>query len=692
MTLSRLPVMPALFAAFTLHAQSPAGDGFTCLANHPEELARHLVATPGAAEAAEAARLELEARTLAFEAEGQRGGPYVIPVVFHIIHNNGPENISDEQIIDAVRILNQDYNKQNPDWTTVRPEFLDIVADVGIEFRLATKDPQGNCTNGITRTMSTRTYDGDFEMTQLIQWPRNRYMNVWVAASADGAAGYTYYPQWLNNWPEADGIVVMHTYVGSIGTSSPGTSRVLSHEVGHWLNLAHCWGSTNEPGVASNCNSDDGVADTPNTVGWTTCLLSGASCGSPLDNVQNYMEYSYCSKMFTNGQAARMIAALTSNVAQRENLWQPANLLQTGVSEEPELCLARFGHTLTEICTGGMITFTDQSYHGVTSRTWSFPGGTPSTSTLPNPTVTYETPGTYPVTLTVSDGVNQLSVTEETLVHVMPAPGHPVPFTEGFEGLSTLGDNDWTVSNPDQDHGFMLTNSAAYSGATSVMLTNTASSSGRKDMLTSHTFDMTDATDITVSFRYAFAQRNPGNDDRLRFYVSNNCGASWSLRKQLRAGIDLATAGPTGGSFVPSGPEQWGLATVSNITPSSHTGQFRIRFEFESNGGNNVYIDDININGQPVGIDDLVIGSSYLLVLPNPARDRIELRYTHAGGPITAEVLDITGRIVVEGPRMTPGVGVQRIQLPVDQLPGGVYFVRLHTIQGAPTARFVVEH
>lgn len=692
MTLSRLPVVPALFAAFTLHAQTPTGEGFSCLANHPDELARHLSATPGAAEAAEAARLELEAHTAAFQAAGQRGGTYVIPVVFHIIHNNGAENISDAQIIDAVRVLNEDYNKLNPDWTSVRPEFLDIVADVGIEFRLAQKDPQGNCTNGITRTVSTRTYDGDFEMTQLIQWPRNRYMNVWVAASADGAAGYTYYPQWLNNWPEADGIVVMHTYVGSIGTSSPGLSRVLTHEVGHWLNLPHCWGSSNEPGLPSNCNMDDGVADTPNTVGWTTCLLSGASCGSPLDNVQNYMEYSYCCKMFTNGQADRMIAALTSNVAQRQNLWQPATLLQTGVSEEPELCLAQFNHTLAEICTGGTVTFTDNSYHGVTSRTWSFPGGTPSTSTLPNPTVTYDTPGVHPVTLTVSDGANQMSVTEETLVHVMPSPGHAVPFTEGFEGLATLGANGWQVHNPDQDHAFMLTNAAAHTGGTSVMLTNTASSSGRKDVLTSRTFDMSDASDITVSFRYSFAQRNANNDDRLRFYVSGNCGTTWSLRKQLRAGTDLATAAPTGGSFVPSGPDQWGLATVSNISSSSHTGNFRVRFEFESNGGNNVYIDDININGQSVGIDDVVIGNTDLLVLPNPARDRIELRYAHAGGTVTIDVLDITGRIVGQGPRTLAGTGMQRTTLPVEQLPGGVYFVRLHTAQGTRVARFVVEH
>ncbi|HNB81325.1 MAG TPA: hypothetical protein PLP14_04455, partial [Chitinophagaceae bacterium] len=50
-----------------------------------------------------------------------RGDKYIIPIVFHIIHNYGPENITDEQIHDAVRILNEDYQKKNPDTASVIP-------------------------------------------------------------------------------------------------------------------------------------------------------------------------------------------------------------------------------------------------------------------------------------------------------------------------------------------------------------------------------------------------------------------------------------------------------------------------------------------------------------------------------------------------------------------------------------------
>lgn len=127
-----------------------------------------------------------------------------------------------------------------------------------------------------------------------------------------------------------DAIVAIHGYVGSIGTGNNFVSRVLTHETGHWLNLQHVWGSTNNPGVACG---DDGVGDTPLTKGFTNCNLSNAIICTPgiKENIQNYMEYSYCCKMFTQGQRSRMHNALNSNVAGRDNLSSNANLIATGV-------------------------------------------------------------------------------------------------------------------------------------------------------------------------------------------------------------------------------------------------------------------------------------------------------------------------------------------------------------------------
>lgn len=637
-------LLPTLLAITTSHAQD---EGFRCLANNPVELERHLRSDPGAEADAQQAKAILDAQTIAFNRGG--GESYVIPVVFHVIHNHGQENIADEQLYDAIRVLNEDYNKQNPDTGLVRPEFQGIIGDVGIEFRLARRDPEGNCTNGITRTVSTRTYDGDFEMTQLIQWPRDRYMNVWVAASANGAAGYTYYPMWLDGWPEADGIVILHDYTGSIGTSSPYRSRVLSHEVGHWLNLKHCWGDSNEPGLESNCDMDDEVDDTPLTIGWTACALAGSSCGNTIDNVQNYMEYSYCCRMFSQGQGDRMITALTSAVAQRNNLWQPPNLALTGVYEQDQLCLARFDADNREVCAGSQVQFEDLSYFGVTDRFWSLPGAEPSASFEASPMVTYATPGIYPVTLNVGDGTNTLSSTADAFIRVLPNPGLPVPWSEGFESAQSLPNETWRIENPDGDVGFELTSSAAFTGSNCVRIMNGPEQDGRRDELISTAFDMSQVTEIVLSFRYAYARRAPENDDVLYVYVSGDCGETWVLRKVMRSITTLVTAPPNSVSFFPSSPDDWGYAELTNIGPSLETSSFRVRFVFESDGGNTLYLDDINLNGLPVGLAEM--GGSYprATLFPNPVNGPFHVRADLPDGWAAYVLTDALGRSVRTG-------------------------------------------
>lgn len=674
--------------------------------SHP--LCRHndlQLAGPGVAtDAALLARIaatnaDLEQFTTEFAQDASRGGgsAYVIPVVFHIIHNNGPENIPDANVEDAIRILNEDYNRLNPDWVNVRPEFAGIVADVGVEFRLATKDPQGNCHRGITRTVSTLTNDGGQTMKALIQWPRNKYLNVWVCANAGGTGvlGYTMTPgtaQWLS---AQDGIVVRYNALGALTPSSAFYSRTLTHEVGHWINLSHTWGSSNEPAVASNCSTDDGVADTPNTMGWTSCPsnANGSTCDGTLDNVQNFMEYAFCAaQMFTEGQKTRMIAALNSSTAQRNQLWAASNLTATGVSGTPPLCAAVFTSNTRTICAGGSVSFTDQSYHNVTSRTWTFTGGSPATSSDPNVTVTYSAPGTYAVSLQVSDGGSNLTTNETAYITVLASPGASVPFSEGFESLSSFNGSGWTVANPANNNTFEVTTAAAHSGSKSTRIVNTAAMDGQTDDLISSTYDMSSASQVVVSFRYAYAKRNSSSDDRLRLYVSNNCGTSWSLRRQLRGSTDLNTAGnPASGSFIPSN-SQWGYAEVTNISNSYHVSNFRIRFEFESNGGNNVYIDDININGQPVGVEELFSGGASVAVVPNPAHGVAQaLIDLPVGGQVALTIDDVLGRHVAVVHQGSVQAGLQRIDLPVSSLVPGVYLLRLQHGDRSETVRFVVE-
>jgi hypothetical protein len=225
----------------------------------------------------------------------EKGVIYKIPVVFHVLHNGGVENISRAQILDALFLLNRDYKRENTDADNVSAVFQSLPIDCEIEFVLATKAPNGACFGGITRTQSILTtnlgddsngnsldnVEGSDQVDAIVagndvyqgQWAGNKYLNIFVCKVVNGAAGYTYNP-WSSGM--STGIFVLHDYVGSIGTSQDYHSRVLTHESGHWLNLSHTWGPNNNPGNASSCDEDDDVSDTPICIGVSSCALSSS--------------------------------------------------------------------------------------------------------------------------------------------------------------------------------------------------------------------------------------------------------------------------------------------------------------------------------------------------------------------------------------------------------------------------------
>ncbi len=650
----------------------------------------------------EEANNELERFTRDFEESGAAGerSVKIIPVVFHVIHANGPENISTEQIEDCIRVMTDDFTRQNSDISLVVPAFQDITADVGVEFRLAKLDPNGNCTNGIVRVENQATFDGGENLKSISPaWPRAKYMNVWVCNNISGnAAGYTYTPGTVAGpWgAAADGIVVQHSYVGSIGTASPTTSRTMTHEVGHWINLRHPWGGSNTPGLASNCDIDDGVADTPNTIGWTSCNLNGSSCGS-LDNVQNFMEYSYCSRMFTNGQRTRMLAALNSNTASRSNLWSANNLAETGVLTDGVLCNAQFSASKQEVCAGDSVVYTDMSYHNVTTRSWTFAGGTPSTATGEQVVVYYNEPGNYNVTLQVSDGSNSVSSTEVGFVHVRPSEGVALPYSQDFESYGSQAPNpadfemDWQYGNTITSSSWEVTNFASgASGTHTLRLPNRNLAAGSVSEIISKPIDLSNTTtDVVISFKYAYARRNPSNNERMRFWVSADCGETWSLR-----GIwsnNFETAPFTNVNWFPSSPGHWEQVEITNILENHLVENFRFKFSFESDGGNNFFVDDINISGPLVSsVEDMDI-SQQITVFPVPTTDLLNIAlYGVDPYMYHVELYNPVGQLVyATGQNAFPG-GSDQITLDTRSYAAGIYHMVLLNDKGQRAVKRVV--
>lgn len=580
---------------------------------------------------------------------------FIIPIVFHIIHDYGTENISDNQVRDAVRIINEDYQLRNADTSLIVPSFKDIKGKVNVEFRLANKTPGGGCTNGIDHIHSLQTYIGD-DGSKLDDWPRSWYLNVWtVKTMEDGVAGYAYLPGSVSPPFGApfDGVIILSNYVGSIGTSNAFQSRALTHEIGHTLNLNHTWGLTNSPGVACG---DDGVQDTPETKGWTGCVLTGSVCNPPvIENVQNYMEYSFCSKMFTEGQVAVMQGTLNSPAAERSSLWSADNLIATGTNDSIEpLCTPRidFYSSAYMACTGVGLTFHDVSWSGEEdSRTWTFQDGNPATATLLAPIVSFSTPGWKAVTLSATNAAGTSSLTREKYVYISDgsAAQYNVGYWENFEDANVFS-NDWIVQNPEGNAAaWSRASNAGYNSSSSAMLNNFNNMNGDKDNLISPAIDFSAGGTVYLNFRYSVATASNqlvNINDALRVYSSIDCGKSWTLRTTMSA-VPLITAGAYGTGFVPGGASQWKskalLLTSIGLHPSVH-----FKFEYTTNGsGNNIYIDDVNIGAYPVGVHDPDASSFSLNVSPNPlSENSVVVLQQQISTRVNVQIIDLMGRTI----------------------------------------------
>lgn len=261
-----------------------------------------------------------------YSAKSDDSTVYTIPVVFHILHQNGPENIPDANIFDAMAVLNRDYAKENPDTAAVHPEYEHLVSNAKIKFKLASYDPWGNCTNGINRIYTHETKIGD-AASKLNQWDRSRYLNVWVVgAISSGAAGYSHYPTDVNGYSYwIDGVVILNTYLGRLSPSSEYTSRALTHEVGHWLSLPHVWGSNNDPTIACG---DDGINDTPRTKGHNNCtVLTSIVC-----DVNQFTNAVYDFKNVTTTTGSTDTTAPPSQVIINDTRIEFSNFKAVGVS------------------------------------------------------------------------------------------------------------------------------------------------------------------------------------------------------------------------------------------------------------------------------------------------------------------------------------------------------------------------
>ncbi|MFI5219526.1 MAG: T9SS type A sorting domain-containing protein, partial [Bacteroidia bacterium] len=442
---------------------------------------------------------------------------------------------------------------------------------------------------------------------------------------------------------------------------------------------------------------DDQVFDTPTSQGpnYGCVAYPHISCGNAPDGdlFSDYMDYSddECMNIFTWGQKTRMDATLGGF---RSNLISSANLIATGTNGVPAvpcMMVSDFYADKYFVCTGSNVNFNDASWNGdATSWSWSFQGGTPSTSGLQNPVIQYNSPGLYYATLSVTNAAGTVSLTKTNFIKVYPAvSNYTAPFTENFESV-IFPSTDWEVENTAGGSTWAISADASVSGVKSVKLDNFSGNiSGSTDIFITPAYDFSNIGNAIMTFKLASAGTDTSGTDNLRVYVTSNCGLTWSLR-YIKTGNAFYTAGIVTGNFIPIA-SQWRTETLLLSSPQ-FSGQPNVKFKFiyTHDSSNNIFIDDININGIPLGIENYSIDNFNVEVYPNPASNYCELRISDVrlNGELELSMFDITGREVYKQNPQSSKVSPQTYVIPSPGI-AGVYLLKIK-VNGTETRKKII--
>lgn len=238
-----------------------------------------------------------------------------LPIVVHVLMDAACVQgaVGDETVREQIAILKGDFR-------SLQGTNGDPGVDTRVQFELATVDPDGNPTTGITRSCNTAWFNDQGAYWETLAWDPHRYVNVYTNTAA-GARGYVPFLPADNGGTmvgtKADRVVVNHLAFGTGGpVPAHADGRTLTHELGHYLGLYHPYlngcGTATAPGCYA---TGDLLCDTPpDAASHSGCVAGQTSCGGVPVPITNYMELTddLCMTGFTLEQAQRMRCTLPS--------------------------------------------------------------------------------------------------------------------------------------------------------------------------------------------------------------------------------------------------------------------------------------------------------------------------------------------------------------------------------------------
>lgn len=629
------------------------------------------------------------------------GDMYTIPVVVHVVWRTPAQNISDEQILSQIDILNKDIQRLNADTVDTPEGFKPVAGSLPIQFCLAQRDPDGNPTNGIVRvetTVSSFSTDDDVKFNASggsDQWDPERYFNIWVCNLSSGLLGYGEFP--TAGFSDTYGVVNDYLYFGDIGTASPpyDEGRTATHEVGHCFSLRHIWADD-----GSGCGGSDLVEDTPNQAGENYGCPSFPrydACTDTGDGVMymNYMDYTDdgCMNIFTQGQADRMWNAinnfypellesdgclpieLLANDAAVVEVIQPQGL-SCDATITPEITIRNFG---AEILTSVDIAY---SIDGGSPLTYTWTGSLASlentTFSLPEVTTT-EGGHTFEVSTSNPNGFTDLNPDNDNgnSNFSVFTSGAVTPLVEGFESV-VFPATGWSVENTTGGITWERTTAAASTDVASAWVNNYEyDSEGATDDLVAIPADISGMDAPQVSFDVAYTYFKQGSTtliDAMEVLVTTDCSETFTS-VYYKEGEDLSTRSPISASFTPSA-SQWRKDTI-DLSAFAGADFLSIVFRSITGYGNNLYLDNINIEDKVIPQSVTELPSGWLTVGPVPASSILHLNWSAALPQGNVVLTDVSGRSILL--QYLSGGAQGSSVVSVDNLPSGIYFLRYIT-------------
>lgn len=609
-----------------------------------------------------------------------------IPIVFHIIHNGDSlgenENLSDSLILEQLKRINLDLRAKNIDTSIIPLEFKPFLADTEIEFCLAKLDSNNNFTNGIIHHNFNKTgWDEDsinsFIKPQTI-WDRNKFLNVWTFNFAGSLAsgnvnGYAT-PPYVSTDSDKDGIVLNYTKVGNDLSNDIG--RTLVHEIGHWFGLFHIWGDDN-----GACTGDDGIADTPNQGNsYQNCPSSiPNSCGSN-DMYMNYMDYTDadCSLMFTQDQKTKMHAVLNgfrSSILNSDACNVKDLVFNEIVFPEGTVCQEYF---IPAVIIKNIGSDTIYSYGFDFYLDNVLTASVLKTKILAPKEVVYaKSNEVFNVSLNdlhevkfviKTNDSNEYTLNNEKTTSfqtINTGSGIENGFVEDFENNNFPS---FTLFLENEDNNITW---EQYNGTTNkcLMINNFDNQKGSIDAVTTTDYNIfSSANNYVLKFDYLYKNRN-GFEDKLNIYFSIDCGVHWFPFWQKK-GADLSQNQMENSAFLYTNEEfQSAIIDLSNEFENwENIKKIRFRFENISDGGNNLYLDNINLE---FNVPIVKLEAFDLKIFPNPTNDYIYIVQKNQKN-LVIELLDLSGKVLLKEPLYKKETSIS-----IKKFLSGLYFIKV---------------